>query len=122
MVSMQNLQRKAIESLYKDLCDIVEYQPYIKPNKSTGHKEVVVLENQPCRLSIQTSTSTSSADGAATIQQITKLFINPEITVNPGSKIIVKRNNRTTEYQNSGVSAVYCSHQEIILELFDGWA
>lgn len=119
---MVNAQRKAIESLYKHTCDVVEYQPYKKENKSTGHKEVTVVQNQRCRLSITNSSSTGSVDNAATIQQTTKLFIAPELVLNPGSKIIVSRNGRTTEYKHSGVAAVYCSHQEIILELFDGWA
>lgn len=119
---MVNAQRKAIEALYKDRCEIVEYQKVTKANKSTGYKEVSVIKNQPCRLSIENSTATALVDGAATVQQTTKLFISPEIVVSPGSKIIVTRNNRTTEYKNSGFSAVYCSHQEIILELFEGWA
>lgn len=119
---MVNAQRTAIESLYKDRCDIIEYQSYKKENKSTGQKEVTIVENQPCRLSIQNTTSTSPADGAATIQQTIKLFIAPELVINPGSKIVITRNGQTREYKNSGVSAMYCSHQEVILELFDGWA
>lgn len=119
---MVDAQRKAIEMLYKDCCDIVEYQKYQKPNMSTGHKEVLVITNQSCRLSIESNTSTASADGAATVQQTIKLFIAPEIIVKPGSKVIVTHSGRMTEYKNSGVSAVYCSHQEIILELFEGWA
>ena len=119
---MVDAQRKAIESLYKDCCEVVEYQKIKKENKSTGQIEVSVLKNQPCRLSIENSTTTATADGAATIQQIIKLFISPEITVAPGSKIIVTRNGRTTSYKSSGFSAVYCSHQEVLLELFEGWA
>ena len=119
---MVNAQRKAIEALYKDSCEIVEYQKVKKANKSTGYKEVSILQNQPCRLSIENNTSTALVDGAATVQQTIKLFISPDIVVLPGSKIIVTRNNRITEYKSSGFSAVYCSHQEIILELFEGWA
>lgn len=115
-------QRKAIESLYKDHCDIVEYQKVKKANKSTGYEETLILQNQPCRISIENNTTTSTVDGAATIQQTIKLFIAPEIVVSSGSKIIVTRNGATTEYKNSGFTSVYCSHQEIMLELFNGWA
>lgn len=115
-------QRKAIESLYKDRCEIVEYRKIKKANKSTGYEEISILKNQPCRLSIENNTTTSTVDGAATIQQTIKLFISPDIVIEAGSKIIVTRNGRTTEYKNSGFTAVYCSHQEIMLELFDGWA
>ena len=38
------------------------------------------------------------------------------------NRVIVTQNGETTEYKNSGKPAIYSSHQEIILELFDGWA
>ena len=50
---MVDAQRKAIESLYKDRCEVVEYQKIKKENKSTGQIEVSVLKNQPCRLSLE---------------------------------------------------------------------
>ena len=61
-------------------------------------------------------------DTAAKLTQGTKLFIAPEIKIKPGSKIIVEQNGTTTEYSASGVPAVYLSHAEIMLELFEGWA
>lgn len=115
--------RKAIESRYVGSCNIFEYQS-VKDSvtKITSQQEVTVLSNQPCRLSFKTVTSTSDSDGAANITQIVKLFIAPEIIIKPGSKITVTQNGRTTDYENSGKPAVYTHHQEIILELFKGWA
>ena len=115
--------RKAIESLYDGTCTITEHKKYQKANKSTAFKEVVVLENQPCRISFKTVNSTEETEtGASVLIQIVKLFIAPEIEVTPGSKITVTQNNVTTEYQNSGKPAYYTTHQEIILELFKGWS
>lgn len=119
---MVDARRKAIESLYVDTCDIVEYQKVQKANKSVGFEEVVVCEQQPCRLSIDSTTQTASSNNAATVAQTVKLFIAPEINVKPGSKIIVTHCGRTTAYKNSGFSALRSQHQEINLELFDGWA
>ncbi|MBH7490861.1 hypothetical protein I6A30_18955, partial [Clostridioides difficile] len=49
---MVSKTRKAIEMLYRDKCTIVEYQPIKDPvTKRTNNKEVIVLENQPCKLS-----------------------------------------------------------------------
>jgi len=114
--------RQAIESLYKDKCSIVEYRSYKKANKSTGQREFTVLENQPCKLSFSTIKSNTETASAEIVTQVVKLFIAPEIIIKPGSKIVVTHQGRTTEYKNSGQPGVYPLHQEVVLELFDGWA
>lgn len=113
--------RKAIESLYKGKCTITEYQSVKDPvTKVTSKQEVDVLTDQPCRLSFK-NISSSSAGDAATINQIVTLFIAPEIVIKPGSKVTVTQNGITNVYQRSGQSAIYTNHQEVILELFEGW-
>lgn len=114
--------RKAIEKLYIGTCTITEHQKVKKENKSTGFADVVVLEKQPCRLSYKTITSTKQDEAAASLIQVAKVFLAPEIHVKPGSKLTITQNGVTTEYQNSGEPAVYSTHQEIILEQFKGWA
>ena len=115
--------RKAIESLYDDTCTITEHQKVQKENKSTGFVDMVVLENQPCRLSYKTTTNANQTDtGASSVVQITKVFIAPEIKVKPGSKLTITHKGVTSEYKNSGEPAIYDTHQEIVLELFKGWA
>ncbi|EJA6558995.1 TPA: hypothetical protein KPF84_001390 [Clostridioides difficile] len=111
---MVNRTRKAIEMLYRDKCTIVEYQPIKDPvTKRTNNKEVVVLENQPCKLSYKNITS--ATDGkVAKLEQTIKLFISPDIEIKAGSKLIIN----DKEYVRSGESAIYPNHQEIILELF----
>lgn len=114
--------KKAIESMYDSKCSITEYQKVKKENKSTGFVEVVVLENQPCRMSFQTITTTKPGDSASSLVQIAKVFLAPEIVVKPGSKLTITRNGVSTDYKNSGKPAIYNTHQEIVLELFDGWS
>lgn len=115
--------RKAIESMYDGTCTITEYQKVKNADKSTGFKDVVVLEGQPCRLSFKTINQTNpNENGAAAMTQVTKLFIAPEIQVKAGSKITVTQNGVTTEYKNSGKPAVHTTHQEIVLDLFDRWS
>ena len=115
--------RKAIESLYDGICTITEHQKVKKENKSTGFQDVVVLEDIACRLSFKTSNNTNQTDtGASTVTQITKVFLAPEIQVKPGSKLTITQNGVTTEYKSSGQPAIYSTHQEIVLELFKGWA
>lgn len=114
--------RNAIESTYIGTCTITEYQSFKKANKSTGHQEVQVLENQPCKLSFSSISSVSEQEAASKLVQTAKVFLAPEIKVKPGSKLTITQNGVTTEYQNSGEPAIYNTHQEIILELFKGWS
>lgn len=114
--------RKVIESLYTGRCTASEYQEYTKLNKSTGHREVIVLEDQPCRLSFKTIASADQSGTGATLKQTVKLMLSPEVKITPGSKLSVTQNGVTVEYKCSGEPAVYSSHQEIILELWKGWA
>lgn len=115
--------RKAIESLYDGKCTITEHQKVKKENKSTGFQDVVVLEDVPCRLSFKTINHTNQTDTAASaVVQITKVFLAPDIQVKPGSKLTITQNDVTTEYKSSGEPAFYSTHQEIVLELFKGWA
>lgn len=119
---MVELKTKAIEMLYKDRCEIIEYQKIRNENKSMGFAEVSVIKDQPCRLSVESSGTAADLNGAATAAQTIKIFISPNITVAPGSKIIVTHFGKDTAYKSSGFPSVYCSHQEVNLELFRGWA
>lgn len=115
--------RKAIESLYDGICDVSEYQKVVKANKSTGFSEVPVLKKQSCRISFSSFPNTSQNENLSSgVQQLVKLFIAPDVTVKPGSKVSVTQNGVTTDYKSSGQPAIYSTHQEINLELFKGWS
>ena len=115
--------RKAAEKLYDGLCTVTEREKYIRENRSTGFREVITLENEPCRLSHKTVTNNNILDNAASaVAQITELIISPDVTIRPGSKISVTQNDRTVDYKASGEPAYYSTHQEIVLELFEEWA
>lgn len=114
--------RKAIEISYIGTCTITEHQKVKKENKSTGFSDVVVLENQPCKLSYEKVTNNNQTESAAALIQTAKLFIAPEIQVKPGSKLTITQNGRTIDFKNSGEPAIYQTHQEIVLELFKGWS
>ena len=104
--------RKALERMYQGRATVIEYQKIKDEWGMTNFQEVTVLEDQPCKLSFETLTS-STGDLVATVSQS---------VIKAGSKIIVTQHGRTTEYSNSGVPAVYPTHQEIMLTLFNGWA
>lgn len=114
--------RNAIESMYDGRCTITEHQKVQKQNKSTGFQDVIVQQNIPCRLSFKTVNNANQTDTVASIVQITKVFLSPDIQVLPGSKLTITQNGVTTDYKSSGEPAFYSTHQEIVLELFKGWA
>lgn len=112
--------RKALESTYEGRANVIEYQKIKDEWGMTNFQEVTVLEDQPCKLSFETLNS-SSGDPVATVSQGVKLFLSPDMVIKAGSKIVVTQHGRTTEYSNSGVPAVYPTHQEIMLTLFENW-
>lgn len=115
--------RNAIEETYIGKCKIIEYdENKNSETKITTHVENIVCNNQPCRVSFQKIDTATEKDGANEISQIIKLFIDPAIQIKEGSKIVVTQNNITTAYQKTGVPAMYSTHQEIELKLFEGWA
>ena len=119
----QKAARKAIEATYFGTLKVTEMQQVTdERSKLTKDEEVVVLENQPCKLSFETLKAAVQTDSAATITQVTKLFVSPDISIRAGSKITVSQDNVNTDYTCSGVPAVYPTHQEIILELFEEYA
>ncbi len=111
--------REALESLYMDTCNVYELQEYTKANKSTGHKDVLVTSDMPCRISYSTITANDETDKAAYKAQSVKLFFSPDRNIKPGSKVEVKRGDTSTLYRASGEPAIYPSHKEISLELWE---
>jgi hypothetical protein len=115
--------RKAIESMYDSTCTVIEYRKEKEPvTKKMSSKEVTVYRDKPCRLSYSSNKKANQTETANAVTQIIKIFITPELDIKPGSRLIITGKGRTVEYKNSGVPAVYDTHQEIVLELFKGWA
>lgn len=115
--------RKAIEATYDGVLNVTEHQKVKdEVTKVTGHKDVVVVTDQPCRLSFERLQTAIQSDSSASIAQTTKLFVSPDIVIKAGSKITVTQAGVTTDYTCSGIPAVYMTHQEIIINLFKSWA
>lgn len=119
----QKMHRAVIETTYDGLCRVYEKKPVFNPDTGvTSQKEVCLVENLPCHLSFS-GTGPSVETGTVTnIIQTIKLFLAPEIVIAPGSRIEVTQQGRTENYGQSGKAAVYSSHQEILLELWKGYA
>ena len=115
----EELHRRAIERTYTDTCTVTEYETHKKENKTTGFRETVRYSEEPCRLSFGSKNAAVGTGTVTNISQSVKLFLSPDIEIKAGSKITVTHDGRTTDYKQSGFPAVYSTHQEISLELFD---
>lgn len=121
-MDMQKMHRQALESLYDGKCSIYEYQKTTdQVTKLVKHEEICVISEQPCRLSFKKSAAVGQEGASTAVEQTVKLFLPPEIKVKAGSKIRVNQAGVTTDYTYSSPPAVYPTHQEILLELFERW-
>lgn len=109
--------------LWTGRCTIWEYEDVTDPETfQTSQDEVIVVEDEPCRISFKSEAVTNPSTGVAEMSQFTVLFIRPDLEVDPGSVIEVTQNGRTTKYKRSGKPSVYTNHQEIRLTLHEEYA
>ena len=119
----QVLARKAQETTYDGRCTVTEQQKVKDPKtKLTTEKDMVVLENEPCRLSYSSVSAVDQTESAAKTAQVTKLFLSPDVQIKPGAKITVTQAGAVQTFECSGVAAVYPTHQEIVLTLSERYA
>lgn len=122
---MVNAQRKALERLWRDRCNIyVQVETTDPATHLTDFEEMPLLLDQPCKLSFETLTSTNG-DELPVVAQSVKLFLSPDFVVPAGCKIVVTRPNsfeRTFTFAKSGEAGVFTNHQEINLTLWKGYA
>lgn len=106
--------------LWTGKCTIYEYENTTDPETwQTTQKEVVVLTDEPCRLSYNREQATNINSGAAVVSQSITLFIRPDLVIKPGSVIEITQNGVTEKYKGSGKPAIYSKHQEITLKLYE---
>lgn len=104
-------------------CTIWEYQDVTDPvTHQTTQREVVVVENEPCRLSFGSESVTNPTTGVPEVSQFTVLFIRPDLHIKAGSVISVTQNNRTNKYRRSSEPAIYSNHQEVRITLYEDYA
>lgn len=127
--------KSAVESFYSGRCSVsVSVPAFDESTKQTSNTETTLFTDQPCRLSfisaspsdklVSFSNNLIHADTprAHLADQQIKLFIDPALSIPPGSKISVTQNGVTSLFKSSGHPAVYSSHQEIELIRLDEFA
>lgn len=119
----RKMHREAVEAFYDGRCGIYEMRSEKDPEtKVTRQVEALVQDGVPCRLSYSSVTPAMESGTITTAAQTIKLFLAPERVIPPGCRIEVSQQGKTESYGQSGKAAVYSSHQEILLELWRGYA
>ena len=112
--------KNPLAALWVGKCTIYEFQDVTDSETyQTTQKEVPVLVDEPCRLSYNKEQATNISSGAAVVSQSITLFIRPDLVIKPGSVIEINQHGVTEKYKGSGKPAVYCNHQEIVLQLYE---
>lgn len=122
MFTQNEMVKKAIEQTYTANCKVFAYEKVLNDDKTTSNSEVLVFDDIKCKLSNKTTNQSYDSNTATSKTKTILLFLSPEYIINAGSKIEVTQNGRTDIYKNSGEASVYPNHQEITLEIFEGWS
>ena len=109
-----------VERMWIDRCTIKLFQEVTDSvTHITSFSEVVVCENQPCKLSHEKFPVTGEGIAPGRVLTV-KLFLSPALSIPAGAVIEVTTHAGVTEaYKASGVPAVYTNHQEVNLETQD---
>lgn len=115
--------KKAVQGLWEGRAAVTVREGVL--DERTGRTEPVervTAWDLPCRVSFAAVKATEPSQQAARAAQTVKLYIDPDLDIPEGSKITVTQKGVTADYARSGKAAVYTCHQEVPLELWEGWA
>lgn len=109
---------------YDGVCTVYIYGKTVDEYGITSLEETVYedMKDLPCHLSVQTMAASDQTESSDNVSMVTKLFTSPDTVIPAGSKVVVTQEGKTTAYKCSSEPAVYATHQEAVLSLFDGWA
>ena len=114
---MFDAHREAIERMYLGKCTIIELEDEVIGSIAvSAGAEKVVAEDMPCKIVRKSTNPSIQTDSISEIDYNVVLYINPDIKINSGSKIVVTQNGVTAKYERAGEPFVYPTHQEIGLK------
>lgn len=82
----------------------------------TRQQPVIVFADEPCGLSQSSLPATTQTVTADQVNYDAKLFISPDVTIKPGSRITVQQNGMEFKGEQTGKAFRYATHQEIKLK------
>lgn len=113
------------ESIFDISVDAYEYEEYTEGNV-TKFRENKYISGMKCGISYRDKAlmgDDAGADGDIYmgVSKEMKLYLPVDVELKKGSKIILNLNGKEVCYKNSGEPAVYKTHQEVGIKLWDRW-
>ncbi len=112
--------KRVLDKFYTDRCTVVEVCP-VTTDGLTRFYEKTVYENIPCKISVKAFLFGENAAGEGNnlskVSKKAKLFLPPEYTILPGSRVEIYSKGRKSVYGKSGEMNYYFSHNEVMVEI-----
>lgn len=114
--------KKDLRRLWDDTCSIYVYEKTTNEStKRTEFGETMIYQDIPCKLSFEALNTVNQVFHADDKSQNVKLFLDNELEIPTGSKVVVMRGENSFTYKVGSIG-MFCSHQELRLTTFDRWA
>lgn len=115
---MYDIHRGLIERMYEGKCTIIEHEK-VQQGSRTENIEKIIAKEIPCKLARNSNNPSMQTDSVSKIDYNTTLFINPEIKIHSGSKLIISQYGVTRVFKQAGEPFMYPTHQEVSLKRTD---
>lgn len=113
----------AIRSLWDGVCTVYTTEKTL--DEGTGRTKLssaAVAVSVPCRLSHTSSGAGIPLNGGNLVTQGDVIYLDSSVSVPEGAQITVTQNGVTETYVRSGKPRVFTTHQEVPVELAEGYA
>jgi len=108
-------QRKAIETTYTDTCNVYNFEKVLN-GSITSNQKVIKYKNLKCALSQKSLATTEQTQSQNKVLYDAKLFLSPDVEIETGSYIEIKRYGKVLEFEQIGEPFIYSTHQEMLLK------
>lgn len=122
MTTAYRLARQAIETTYRGVAAVYVYGSEQDERGLQRVAESCTMQGVPCKVSFESHNAAKQTETADSLTQTIRLFVAPDCDILTGSKISVLQDGVMTAYKAAGQPAIYPTHREYELELFEGWA
>lgn len=112
---------KSLSLLFEDRVTAICLETYEDgKTKVTRRRKVTIVEDEPCRLSFNTSSRSDDFIGHSEAERKDILTTGPHVDIPKGSDVIVTRcDGSVYHYKFSDIPSIHLSHRRYVLEKVD---
>lgn len=116
---LRNVRRERIllEKTYDGMMTVTGTRKTVVDGETVVTPDVIHYANQPCALSRNSDAKTEQTDDSGRVAVLAKVFCAPELMIPSGCRIAVTQYGQTRQFQYSGETFAYPTHQELTVQL-----